>query len=828
MQKHAGLTIASWLCLGMAGITAYADDAAIGKLSVERHVIVDWAEDPPHVNVCDGHYVLPDLSNITQENPVITGDSTTLLLTGESHLVGNVIVEEPGRRLFANEITLQRTAEGEITEGAALGGVLLEEDDFRVLGDKATLVFENNATTVYGAEYRWYARQARGNAAKAFTETGKPLYLYDASYTTCKPDDNLWLLKAKKVVLNDKTGRGESFHTQLRMKNMPVFYVPYFNFPIDSRRKTGFLTPEFRSSTRSGREVTAPFYFNLAPNYDATYTPHWMSDRGYQNGLQLRHLSSLHESEFNGQYIGHDRAFATFRDKKLASAEVPDPADPRRAHLRNASSERWLLNFSSRGHYGEHWRSALDFNEVSDDNYFVDFGANRFGEDERFLRRRAQADYFNQEFTARMLVQDYQTLQPFEASLVEEPYRIMPQLETFYYPFMNDYPFQFKNEAQVANFQHNSDTLAQDTPTTGQRYHVEPTLSFPRYRPYGYITPEFTFYGTYYDLDRSRADDANSKPKTVTRTLPAGSVDAGLFYERDITLFHKSYLQTLEPRAFYLYIPKDNQNDIPDFDTTRYSFTTSQLFRKNRFSSIDRINDANQVSLALTTRFYDQQLGGERFSATIGQIVYFRNRDVTLCDSDVDPSCVENEDPASTAKTSPVVANAYYRLSPYWSILADGRYDFHDSKRDLASGRFHYQRDNRHIVYIGGRYEQSGDLVEDPTLGDQKVDLIQSDIGFSWALNERLNVLGRWYYDLRNTYTADAYGGLEYENCCYAVRAGARRYLKLNTGQSGAREYDTEYFLQWIFKGLGGVGRSPVDYFTNNLPGYEDRFEVKK
>jgi LPS-assembly protein len=277
-----------------------------------------------------------------------------------------------------------------------------------------------------------------------------------------------------------------------------------------------------------------------------------------------------------------------------------------------------------------------------------------------------------------------------------------------------------------------------------------------------------------------------------------------------------------------LYAPDVNQNDIPNFDTAYYEFTTSQLFRINRFSGYDRIGDANQISLALTSRFYDEQLGDQRFNATIGQIYYFQDQDVMLCNTDLDPDCFKIENPTARNTTSPIVADTLYRFDPNWYFTMDARYYAPNSKADLFSGRLHYQTRPRDIIHIGFRYEATGNELGDEFIGEGSEDLLQSDIGLTWGLGQQLTVLGRWYYDLRNSFTVDAFGGLEYENCCYAVRLGARRYLMINTGEASAREFDTEFFFQWIFKGLGGVGRSPVDYFTTNLPGYQDRFEVQR
>lgn len=810
----------------MFGLAGFSSSWAENQ-SVKKHISIDWVSDPPNVNVCDGHYVLPKFTDTGNPNLVIHANESLFLKAGESELTGDVKMEEPDRRFFADKVTLLRNEAGEAVSADAQGGILLEEPDFRVWGSKADIKFENNATTVWDAEYRWYARQARGNASEAYTSDNEPLFLYDASYTTCPPDSNLWLLKSSKVVLNQETGRGSSWHTKMYMKDVPVMYVPYFNFPIDDRRQTGFLNPEFRSSTRNGPSLRTPYYLNLAPNYDATLYPYYMADRGLQMGGEFRFLTQQFYSTLYGEYLPHDRAFIHYRDRKLASTQHPDPNDPRRKNLEDSSSDRWLVDYNLKGRHGKHWRTKLEYKEVSDDEYLIDFGSNTFGDNERQLRRRAEARYANEELTGLMYVQDYQTLQPFESNLVNPPYQILPHGQLHYTPYMPEYPFVFSAKAQATNFDHDRDSLIGETPTYGQRYHVAPSFSFPRRTNYGFVIPTFRLWQTNYNLKLSPTDEALGNPSSISRTVPITSVDMGLFFERYTTWLNKSYLQTLEPRAFYLYVPYRNQNDIPDFDTSRYEFTADQLYRINRFSSIDRIGDANQVSLSLTTRYYDEASGAQKFKATVGQIVYFRNRDVTLCNNEVDPLCIENEDRTSTSKTSPIVADMLYRFNPNWYLSADLRQDLNNSETDLYTARFHYQPSNRRIIHVGLRYEESGNELDEDDVGSTTEDLIQSDIAVTWGISQRLSLLGRWYYDLRNDFTVDAFGGLEYESCCYAVRLGARRYLTINSGSAADREFDTEYFVQWIFKGLGSVGRSPVDYFTTTLPGYQDRFEVE-
>lgn len=788
----------------------------------------DWVEDPPGVNVCRGHYTHPVFPEQPSGNLEVYADESFFLLgSGESELKGNVRFEEPGRRFYAENVVLKRDEAGQAQEAKATGGILLETPEYRIWGDSAEIFFVNNDMTLWNAEYRYYLRQARGKAKEAHRADNQPIVLQAATYTTCPPGDNLWDLRSSKVILNQETGRGESWNTLMYMENIPVFYLPYLNFPIDDRRQSGFLPPEFRTSSINGPSVRLPYYFNLAPDYDATLYPYYMNDRGLQLGLETRFLTEQLTGHMYGEYLYDDRRFAYFRDRKLASPDYPDPDDPRRANLEDESANRWMASFVINGTHGPHWRTYFEYIEVSDDEYLIDFGNNTFGDDERQLRRRAEGSYSGAEFAGSIFVQDYQTLQPFESNLVNPPYRMLPSAQGFYFPYTPDYPFVFTMGEQFVAFRHDYDPVIGETPTFGDRYHLAPTLSFPMRPAYGFMVPQVTLMETYYDLKLSHSAEALDYSNSQNKAIPVTSLDMGLIFERDTSVFGRGFIQTLEPRMYYLYVPNINQNEIPTFDTTYFEFTTSQLFRFNRFSGVDRIGDANQVSLALTSRYYDQETGDQRFNATIGQIYYFEDRDVMLCNTELDPHCYIYENPTAKQSTSPIVADALYRFDPSWYFVMDARYDTSDSVADLFSGRLHYQVGARDIIHVGLRFEDSGNELYDDYIGEENEDLIQSDVGFAWGVGQRLTVLGRWYYDLYNSFTMDAFGGFEYEGCCYAVRFGARRYLMINTGTPSDRQFDTEVFFQWIFKGLGGVGRSPVDYFTTTLPGYQDRFEVE-
>jgi LPS-assembly protein len=792
-------------------------------VSYSDGLFFDWQPTPSRT-VCDGEYILPVFDPaFPEDETLVNANEVSLSQTGVSILTGDVIVNEKNRRLYSQKIYLHRDTQGEITTIESPGVTLLEQPELRLVSDNVHMVY-GGQTTLTDVHYRYYPRQAQGSAQRVEYIEDMPVLLYHADYTTCSPDNEVWQVTGSKVRLNRETGRGESFNSLLKIYDVPILYSPYLNFPIDDRRKSGFLMPEFGSQTDSGYIVGTPYYFNLAPNYDATFYPRYMSERGLQYGGEVRYLDSYHQTQLYGTFLGHDRAFATFQEQEQNNPSYSDPNDPRLTGVTQVDDDRWNIELNHTGNYDENWDTEVVYNKVSDDNYFADLGTDIFNRDERQLLQLAQINYVDEVYSASAFVQDYQILQPFDNDLYVNPYQILPHLELDITPDVTFWDTATAMNAQFTYFDHIEDPVLYDQrPTIGARTHLNPLAQKPIRRSYGYLLPSAEFRYTQYSLTPSIIDEMLDSPTQISRALPTVYLDGGLYFDRDTEFLSKKYHQTLEPRLFYLYTPFEDQSDIPLFDTSLYDFNTDQLFRTNRFNGLDRIADANQISAAITTRFYEKETGIERFRATMGQILYFEDREVTLCNVDFEPYCSASDNLGNDSVTSPFVGDLGYQFNENWLSTMAVRLDPTPAETDLYRLLFHYQAPSQSLVHFGFHYDQSGNIITGAEPGSDEAKLLQTDTGVIIPLDQHLTLQSRWYYDIQNQFTVEIYGGIEYESCCWAVRAGARRYLEGSNAEI-SRQYDSQLFLQFIFKGLAGVGTNPSSLLVSSIPGYNDKF----
>lgn len=806
--------------------TAYADTSydIPPAISYSDGLFFDWTPTAPIQSVCNGAYVPPTFAPVFPENEtLVNANEVFLTQTGVSVFTGNVILSEKDRRLYSQKLYFHRDVHGEVTRIESPGPLLLEQPDFRLIGQHA-YVIPDGQTVLEDIQYRYYPQHARGSAQRIIYQQDAPTLLYHADYTTCSPDSQVWQMAGSEVRLNEETGRGEVFNSVLKIHDIPVFYSPYLNFPIDDRRQSGFLMPEFGSQTDSGFIVGTPYYFNLAPNYDATFYPRYLTERGLQYGGVLRYLDIYHDTQLYGTYLNHDRGFAAFQEEQLTNPSYPDPNDPRLTGVTQVDDDRWNIAFTHAGEYGQNWDTIFNYNKVSDDNYFVDLSTDIFNRDERELLQRAQVNYVDHIYSASVLVQDYQILQPFDNDLYEIPYQILPHLELDIIPDTLFFDSVTAMNTQFTYFDHIEDPIDDERPTIGSRTHLNPVIQKPMRTSYGYLLPSVEFRYTQYDLSLSSIDAAQENNTDISRALPTAYLDGGLIFDRNTTFLNKNYLQTLEPRLFYLYTPFENQEDIPLFDTSLYDFNTDQLFRTNRFNGLDRIADANQISAAITTRVYEHETGIERFEATIGQTLYFQDRKVELCDVELDPDCNVFENLGNDSLTSPLVGDMRYQFNYNWYTTMGLRYDPTPADTDMYRILLHYQTPLAGILHFGFHYDESGNIITGAEPGTNEAKLLQTDTGVIVPLDHQWTMQGRWYYDIENQFTVEAFGGIEYESCCWALRAGARRYLVGSNEVITERQYDSQLFFQFIFKGLAGIGRSPVSLLVDTIPGYNDKF----
>lgn len=681
----------------------------------------------------------------------------------ESLLEGDVKLSRGDQRLRAERISLERPA----NRARADSGFVYGDPHQALRGQQAEVDLNAETGWFRAVDYYLPARNAQGSAAEVRTDRrqGKS-WLEDATYSTCRRGHEVWELRARSLKLNEATGRGTARDIVLAFRDTPVFYFPWLSFPITEERQSGFLVPRQGYASETGFDLSVPYYWNIAPNRDMTLTPRLMTERGLLLGVEYRFLEHWHQGQLEFEYLPDDRRYGGAR----GSFNVTDRAAP----LPDAYTD-------------------LRYEYVSDDSYIRDLSNSLGFLTPNYLERHLDARYYGDWWQALARVQGFQILNPAIFSLTGNPYQRLPQLL-----FDGAWPtgaggFSYQLHGEIVNFQ-------QSDVVTGIRLDLWPTVGWTLEQPWGYVKPQAGFRYTTYQLDPVEPD-ASDAP---SRALPVLGLDSGLVFERPLQLDWlgvSSGVQTLEPRLFYLYVPYRDQDDIPLFDSSQMDRDYDWLFRRNRFIGADRMGDANQLTTALTTRLIDGPSGQERLRASIGQIQYFEDRRVTLYP----------DAPPETSDNSGLIARGLVNLSSRWTAQAVMQLEPDSSDMQRTALDLRYYANPRQLVnvaYLLDRYQP------DLSLGDQ---IHSVDVSLLWPLAPQWRVLARWNQALNVDRNLETLAGLEYEDCCWAVRTVARQYRNspLET------EAQTAFYLELELKGLSRVGNSLENVLRNSILGYQ-------
>ena len=769
---------------------------------------------------CGGTYVEPERSGRDDETPF---DQLPVYASAESSrfeqgsqtgvLEGDVLMRQGRLQARADQASFDQANSSARLEG----NVRLRDQGVLVLGDQASMRIDNGETRIDNVDYVIHDARARGTADKLMRRDDGIIVMTDGSYTTCEPGENTWSLHSKDIELDRDKGWGEAKHVVLKVKDVPVFYTPYIYFPLDDRRQTGLLTPSFSQSTDNGTEIETPYYINIAPDYDATLYPRYMSERGLQMEGEFRYLKPDNEGSLSAAYLN---------DSKF-------------------NENRWLYGWQHEGGMSSRWATEVDFTDISDPFYFQDLNSALDVTSDTYVNQRAAVTYRGDGWRFQAAVHGYEL-----ATITSlTPYQRLPQLRLDGADWLGDTGLRFGYNAEYTYFDRDLDSgfitgengiqfdsagnaiLTPDENliglqrATGHRVSVSPSLSYPWRNSFAFVTPSVRVQSTYYDLDfDARSGDgfnygnANTTPSS---TIPITSLDSGLYFDRETSWFGNNLRQTLEPRAFYLYAPDEDQNDQPLFDTNENTFSYNSLFRDDRFSGNDRVGDANQLALGVTSRALEED-GTERARGSLGQVFYFRDRNVQLLEAD------GTEPDADTSSSSAYAAELMYRVSDAWRLNADMLWDPDNSGSDAGRFMANYQPEPRKILNMGYRYRNNINTFNALTGSfDRDVDrrIDQSDMSFMWPLNPQWSLIGRWQHDFADDRTLEALGGLEYDSCCWKLRVVNRYWVDYNEFESVARdEANRGIFLQIVLKGLGSVTGNDVDSLLGDgIPGYRER-----
>ncbi len=674
---------------------------------------------------------------------------------GEVMLNGNTTIEYQGRQLSA-ENARYNAATGEIAvdgEMSFLGeGIKLKSSDAFIDIDDNLF---NTGDSIYELDIN--GNRATGSAdSMARLENGH-FTLKGATYSSCPPGDLSWYVKADSILLNTEDGIGTAKNLKLVFKGVPLLALPAFSFPISEKRKTGFLAPILARGERTGLELHIPWYWNIRPNADATFTPRFMSKRGAQLQSEWRYMNRQGNWTLDHEYL---------KDK-----------------ARNHDS-RYFTQLRHNGSFNADLKSSIIARRVSDKDYLEDLGDSLQIASITHLEQRADLNFARGRITALARLQSFQTVDE-DISAAERPHRRLPQLT--FNTRSTRLPFGIRSE-----FDGEFVYFDKDDAVTGARIDIHPTFSLPIVRDAWFFKPSISQRFTYYNLNNTEGGVENSSSRNVNTI----SADAGLFFDR--VLNDTGSVQTLEPRMFYLRVPETDQSNIPIFDSSAFDFNFSQLFRNNRFSGADRIADANQLSVALTTRIIDGVDGKEKFKASVGQIRHFDNRSVALLD----------DTPVETRSTSDVVGELSTTLTKNWIGKGSIQWDSNEDRTVRSSLSIGYRPGPNNIVNVTHR------VVNDQTR-DEKTE--QIDLSAVWKVQESWRIAGRWNYSLDSDRSIESLLGIEYDSCCWALRFAARRYIA-----DDGDDHDTNIYIQLVLKGLAPLGQNYGALLENAILGYRD------
>lgn len=670
---------------------------------------------------------------------------------GISEFSGNVEMQQGDQRLTAEQLRYDKTT----GQADATGNVMFQDTSGASFQTQETHINLESRLGYAGPSYfRLENAGARGDAERIDFEGPDHTRLTRARYTTCAPGQDSWFLKMRVLKLDTEEDIGTAYHASIDFQGLPIFYLPYLSFPISDQRKSGFLMPRIGQSSNRGLELETPYYFNLAPNYDYTLTPHYMSAHGLQWQNEFRYLTRHSEGEFDLEVLPHDRM------DSMDNRAVVTP--------QHQGDNRVAATYKHKQTFNPLWSGNVDLRGVSDKEYLDDFGDNLGITSQTHLPQNAQLDYRGPLWSFSARAADYQTIDR-TIGPADRPYARLPQLNLTLNRPVTPNHLNYYFESEAVNFE-------RSVGVTGERLNLGPAMSLPLENSFGFVTPRFGVRHIAYNL-------SSTQDETPSLTRGVFSLDSGLIFERDSRWGERLYTQTLEPRLYYLYIPAKGQDGLPNFDTGLPDLSFSNLFRDNRFAGGDRIGDSNQITAALTTRFIDEKDGAERGRASIGRIYYLADRQVNL---PAGPSGEANSD---------IVGEAAATLASHWHARTTAQWNRADDHIQKYNYYLQYNPAKNRIVNVGKRFSRN--------------DLEQADLSTEWPIAGRWTFRARSLYSLRDHRNVDSYTGMEYNACCWALRVVGTRRLVVDTLHNNDASQIKSIMFELELTGLSKLGHVP-------------------
>lgn len=719
--------------------------AAIALISAASDAL---AADATRWALCGPAITPPSFSaqanQLTGEQTLINSDKAAINQQGTSVFQGKVELLNKKQALQADYLEFNNSTQDTYVKGDVFfnaGDLSLFSDEGHYNLDQQDGLFEN---------VRFFNEplHLRGETNQLIRDNSNLMRMDSTSLTTCPTGNDDWLLSGKNVILDKEQGQGTAENVVLRFQHVPIFYTPWMSFPIDDRRKSGFLIPSFGESDRNGTEIIAPYYWNIAPNADFTYTPRILSKQGLLSNGEFRFLHQKGRGKLQVEYLPEDQI---------------------------TGEERYSTSFTHNAQLSRSWSSSVAYNDASDADYFNDFGNDLSIVNITHLERRVDVNFQENNWKLRSRIRNYLTLDD-SITASDRPYEQLPQITLNYSkPYSGNLETDFSGEWVYFN---RKDSVI------GSRLDLTPALQYRLANTGGYVLPRFAYRVTQYDLNDTDPGD----PSQPQRALPIGSVDASLFFDKPLS---NGGQLSLEPRFYYLYVPFENQADLPDFDTSLSDFSFAQLFSSNRFNGADRQGDANQLTQAITMRWLSPAQRRELFRASLGVISYFDDQQVDLNGAGTNNAAQSS---IATELASPITQHLSWRNSSLW--------DPDREQIERNSTQIQYRLDSQRVFNLGHRFREG--------------DLEQLESSVAWPISRHWKALGQWRYDLESEQDIELLSGLEYESCCWIFRAVGKRFL-IDDGN----EYNNAIYFQLTLKGLGNFGSNANTLLEDDINGYK-------
>ena len=741
---------------------------ASGLLVDNRFAHLDWFPNRGSgPMLCPGGYIEPEIAylepNIEVGNEAVFAEadlSSADLQSGLARLTGGVIIQQSNRLFTSGYGEVDNNAGTAFLENA----VTFREPGLLLIGTRAETDFNSGVSSFYSAEFVMHAEHLRGSAETITRFDDQRVTFSRGSVTYCEPGNNAWAIASSDITLYPDKGYGTAKHMTFRVKDVPVFYLPWFRFPIDDTRQSGFLYPSMGVSKSDGVDVSIPYYFNIAPNIDDTLTVRHIEKRGLLLENELRYLNTWSNNKLSLAYLSGDK--------------------------KSDDQNRWLTGFEHRGSPADRWTSQIDYTKVSDDDYFADLGTSLEVQRADNLDQRGQLRYQGNGWNFLANLHQYQTISGLT------PYQRSPQLlltgnETI--GSRSDLNYL----AEFARFDTSDSRMIH-----ANRVHVRPTFSYRASKPWGFSNADLTLWHSSYDY----FNEGNMPAPLNTLTAGIASLDSGLYFDRDFSIGDSSYSQSLEPRLMFLHSEKSESKRAPrSFDSSQMSFSYNNLFDRYGWSGNDRVSGTSQVTAGVSSALYNER-GFETARLAVAQAYYAKDRE---------PSDRRPGDVSGTESSSNIALLAQWNVTPSLRLRHDSEIDRDDFTLEEQNYQATWRPDDENLFYFSYR-DRVNSASNDPRTR-------QSDIVYRNQINPQWAFIGRWQHDIERRQRLDTVLGLEYGTCCWKMRLTAREFLSPEKRGGIATEYDRGVFLQFVLRGLGSFGGDGGRSLIEEITGFRER-----